>query len=233
MAVIETDPGTFDRAIPGVMQRMGTKPNIVEMDDLKEFPGEYIGYDYYLYRAPLMPVEEYGPDGFIEYVDDIFSAAKNSLMTPNIETLVIDTASNLWLMAHHAAFEDVKKRNPNRSNLSQIEYAKSNSKMTELFTVSRYTNKNLVMLYNERPRAYYDEINKVTIHQTPFNWRHSDEVSDVIVNSWRKQDGEPPNLKYYWGVRIELSKVNPGSINQVMEKPTYADFHLGQIGNLL
>ena len=145
--------------------------------------------------------------------------------------MVVDTASNLWLMAHQAAFEDVKKKNPNRSNLSQIEYAKSNSKMTELFTVSRFTDTNLVMLYNERPREFYDEIKKVTVYQTPFNWRHSDEVSDVIVRSWRKDNGKkPPELKYTWGVDIELSKVNPVSINQKMLQPVYADFHLGQLG---
>lgn len=225
---IECDPGSFDRGFPGYKQRHSPNKaiNVLELEMVQgytEKPAKDFEGEIYLYRCPNIPVADMGEDVYIQYVDDIIECATSAMKQDFIKSVVIDSASNLWTMVHRSSLEDVKRRNPSRQNITQIEYADANAKMQKLFTESRISDTNLLMLFSERETRFVNQDQSVT-EITPYNWRHAEVAADVFLQSYMLTKGRKPRIELSWAVEILASKIKPTSVNLNMETPTWNDF---------
>ena len=91
-------------------------------------------------------------EGFLDLweqrvVKDIAQAFRH----PRIRTVNFDTGTMLWKLASAAQLERVQKKasEKTREQLIQIEYARPNNEMAELFNFAKHTRTNLVSLHHE------------------------------------------------------------------------------------
>ena len=74
--------------------------------------------------------------------------------TDRISTVQFDTGTILWSIVHQAHLERVQKKREEstRQQLLQIEYARPNSDMSEIFGGAKYRGKNLISLHHTGPK---------------------------------------------------------------------------------
>ena len=106
-------------------------------------------------------------EGMRELWTDIVKAFIKSLKDPKINTIVLDSATMLWQIAHSAHLQELQEKQiaenkvkPDMSNLREklmsMEYGPANDRMRQLFHSARGMKKNLVLVHY--PRDVYKDV---------------------------------------------------------------------------
>jgi hypothetical protein len=98
------------------------------------------------------------------------------LETPEIKTIVVDSATLLWTLCHTALLEEKQAKSPTRESLIEIEYAEANKRMESLIALAREYKKNLVYIHHVTDKYAVMNIEgrsqSVPVGEKHAGWKH-------------------------------------------------------------
>lgn len=107
---------------------------------LKKFPDKKI----VIHRLQM---DIWGKENVTPLRDEFLTLYKAAMKDPEVTTIVIDTATQLWEIIRLAHFEKVTKENKGRRKLMPVEYAEPNSQMRSIIMAGEANGKNLVLTH--------------------------------------------------------------------------------------
>jgi len=144
---------------------------------------------------------------------------KEALMDDRFKTIVIDTGSQLWEIVRIALFEHVKKNDPNRQRLIQIEYASANAQMEAFLKAPYAVGKNLIVTHYTKDS--YDSTGNKTGQVEPEQYKGTNGIADIILSF------ETVLRKKVIGVdtsvTIRAARDNRDIVGAKLFNPTYED----------
>lgn len=118
-----------------------------------------------------------------ELNDDIMA----TYYSPHIATLVIDTATVLWMIATGAQLERAQERDPTRISLGQIEYGRPNIEMRSALSYARPYGKNLILVHHItdiiEKRATVRGVEEVKTGERWAGFGHTGGVVDIVART--------------------------------------------------
>ena len=109
-----------------------------------------------------------------------FLASYKAALAGDAETIVIDTATQLWEVLRLAHFERVQKADPGRKKLLPIEYSEPNSLMRSIILAPRANNKHLIL--SHYIREIWDSEGRKTERSEPDCFKHTEGLIDTVLS---------------------------------------------------
>ena len=155
------------------------------LDLLGKFPNKDIRLHQFL-------VDVWGKEAVTPLWEKFLVEYKASLVG-DAETIIVDTATQLWEVLRSAHFERVQKGSPKeRVKLQPIEYAEPNSIMRSVIMAPKTNNKNLILAHYTR--EVWDSEGKKTGMIEPDQSKHTTGLVDLALQFESKRI-KPTGLK--------------------------------------
>lgn len=147
-----------------------------------------------------------------KYWQDFQKAYNKALEDPNVVSIALDPATQIWEAIRAAYLFDLKKKDPNRTSITQIEYATPNAWMRDILNQAVLHDKRLVLVHHTK-EEYLKGV--PTGEEVADGFKYTGDIVDVEV--WTtKKDGKPLGTITTCG----LSTAAEGSVR---EAPTWDD----------
>ena len=151
---------------------------------------------------------------------DFETQYKAALKDPEIATIVIDTATQLWEVVRLAHFERVQiESGVSRKRLQPVEYAEPNSLMAAVIKAATSSGKNLILTHYIR--EVYDDEGKRTGRYEPDQFKGTNGLADIIltIESVRKKGQTGQDAL----VTIQGNRFDRDVIGATLTNPTFQD----------
>ena len=146
-------------------------------------------------------------------------AYKEALKDDSFKTVVIDTGTQLWQMVRIALFEHIKKTDPNRQRLIQIEYGTANAQMEAFLRAPKASGKNLIITHYTKDA--YDDTGNKTGFVEPDQYKNTNGIADILISLetvFRKKALGVDTL-----ATIQASRENRDIVGAKLTNPTWED----------
>lgn len=166
-------------------------------------------------------LDVWGKEKTLPIWKDFETQYKEALRADNgIQTIVIDTATQLWEVLRLAHFERVQAESGTpRKRLQPVEYAEPNSLMKAVIIAARAAGKNLIITHYIR--EVYDEDGKRTGRYEPDQFKSTNGLADIILTiESRKRKGTSGQDAI---VTIQGNRFDREVVGVQLTNPTFAD----------
>lgn len=181
-AYYQFDAGSYSRAtasmnvVPGMIEVTDCYPPLTALEDIGKLSTSMVGQAG---KGAVQIVHRF--HGWREAYGQFLESYLKAIRNPEIDTLVLDTSTQLWKMAQNAFRQRIQDEVPTEmqsDRLKRLEYEEPGSQMDQVVKGCKMFDKNLVLIAHEGEVWFKGE---ATGEPKPDGWGELDGVADVTL----------------------------------------------------